>query len=156
MVHSFRPDKPRHGELTTCNVMWATTMYEDESSMIYAYWHDVISFDQIGPRNSKGSFTVGYYTHKSMQLNIQLNISFRMPDRALTLASLQILTPKHRESYLVAYEWQWTSLADNGRWFFIHWFLGQLVKPVVHLIQLKNHHGRSFSFIKNKFWKKRI
>jgi hypothetical protein len=64
------------------------------------------------------------------------------------------LTPKRHPCHFVAYEWQWTSLGSRGRLFFIHWFLGQLVRPVVHYIQLKNHHGRSSSLCKNEFCEK--
>jgi hypothetical protein len=37
-----------------------------------------------------------------------------------------------RWHHFVAYEWQWTSVEDRGRWFFIHWFLEQLIRLVVH------------------------
>jgi hypothetical protein len=64
------------------------------------------------------------------------------------------LSPKRRRRHFVAYEWQWTSPGDRRRWFFIHWFLEQLVRSIVHHIQLKNHHGKSFSFCKNEYCKK--
>jgi hypothetical protein len=64
------------------------------------------------------------------------------------------LIPKCHLGQFVAYEWQWTSLGNKGTRFFIHWFLGQLVRLVVHHIQLKNQHGRSSSFYKNGFCKK--
>jgi hypothetical protein len=104
MVHSFRLDKPQHGELTTCNVMWATIMYEDESRMIYAYWHDVIPFvvahlslDQIccskGHWIQNSSFNVEYHKHKSRPITSSLTFSFGcFPDWDLALASLQILS----------------------------------------------------------------
>jgi hypothetical protein len=63
-------------------------------------------------------------------------------------------SPKRRLGHFVAYEWQWTFLGTRGKRIFIHWFLGQLVRLVVHHIQLKNHHGKSSSLCKNGFCKK--
>jgi hypothetical protein len=66
----------------------------------------------------------------------------------------KLSTPKCCRRHFVSYEWQWKSLGNRGRWFFIPWFLGQLDRPLVHHIQLKNHHGtQSFSFYTNEFCK---
>jgi hypothetical protein len=71
--------------------------------------------------------------------------------------------------YLVVNSWSlstsltpkccWHHFVDDRGWqwqFLIHWFLGQLIRPNVHHIQLINHHGRSFSFCKNEFCKEKI
>jgi hypothetical protein len=50
--------------------------------------------------------------------------------------------------------WMTTSLPGRQKETIFHpLILGQLIRPVVHHIQLKNHHGRSFSFCKNEFCK---
>jgi hypothetical protein len=71
-----------------------------------------------------------------------------------TLYNSKVNPKKCRHSHFVAYKWQHPCLGDRGRQFFIHWFLGQLVKLVVHHIQFRNHHERSFSFCKIEFCKK--
>jgi hypothetical protein len=55
----------------------------------------------------------------------------------VALTGLHTLTPKRCQGHFVAYEWQWTSMGNRGRRFFIHLFLEQLVRLVVHHIQLR-------------------
>jgi hypothetical protein len=91
-------------------------------------------------------------------LNFYLNIRWKMEYQWITQfhghrSGVFGLTPKCHPGHFVAYEWQWKE-GSRGRWFFIHWFFGQLVRPFMHHIQLKNHHGRFSSFCKNEFCKK--
>jgi hypothetical protein len=118
-------------------------------------WEDhCIMFFLFRPLLASGKCNMSHVDHDKMPVKLSqfLTSSWSVQDKQYQ--QQELLTLKCCTSHFVAYEWQWTSLGNRGRWFFIHWFTGQLVRLVVHHIQLNYHHGRSSHSVRMNFAKK--